>query len=60
MNILQRFPGSQPVYFYFEDTQKVIEGKREFWVNDEYDLEAALHEVLEQSSVVWRSAKNFA
>jgi len=60
MNILQRFPGSQPVYFYFEDTQKVIEGKREFWVNDEYDLEAALHKVMGQRNVVWKSAKNFA
>ena len=60
VNILQRFPGSQPVYFYFEDTQKVIEGKREFWVKDEHDLEAALHEVMGQRNVVWKSAKSFA
>jgi len=60
MNILQRFPGSQPVYFYFEDTKKVMEGEREFWVNDECDLEAALHEVIGQGNVVWKPAKNFA
>jgi len=57
MNILQRFPGSQPVYFYFEDTQKYKEGEREFWVNDEYGLEAALHEVIDQENVVWKPAK---
>ncbi|MHB8072586.1 DNA polymerase III subunit alpha [Desulfosporosinus fructosivorans] len=60
MNILQRFPGSQPVYFYFEDTKKVMEGEREFWVNDEGDLEAALHKVMGQGNVVWKPAKNFA
>ncbi|HZK55152.1 MAG TPA: DNA polymerase III subunit alpha [Desulfosporosinus sp.] len=60
IKILQRFPGRQPVYFYFENTRKVIEGKREFWVNDEYDLVAALREVMGQSNVVWKPAKNFA
>ncbi|KGP77055.1 DNA polymerase III subunit alpha [Desulfosporosinus sp. Tol-M] len=59
MNILQRFPGSQPVYFFFEDTQKVIEGERKFWVNDEYDLETVLYEVMGRSNVVWKSEKNF-
>jgi len=60
MNILKRFPGKRPVYFYFENTRKVIEGKREFWVNDAHDLEAALGEVMGQRNVVWKSAKNFA
>jgi len=60
INILQRFPGSKPVYFYFEDTQKVIEGKREFWVNDECNLEAELLEVMGRRNVVWKSTKNFA
>ncbi len=60
MNILQRFPGSQPVYFYFEDTKKVMEGERKFWVNDECDLDTALHEVMGKGNVVWKSAKNFA
>lgn len=57
MNILQRFPGDQPVYFYFEDTKIYQEGEREFWVKDEYGLEGALHKVLGQSNVVWKLAK---
>ncbi|HBP63245.1 MAG TPA: hypothetical protein DD730_03010 [Desulfosporosinus sp.] len=60
MNILKRYPGKRPVYFYFENTRKVIEGKREYWVNDEHDLEAALGEVMGQRNVVWKPAKNFA
>jgi len=59
MNILQQFPGSQPVYFYFEDTKKIMEGKREYWVNDQSDLEAALQKVMGQENVVWKPAKNF-
>ena len=60
LSILQRFPGSQPVYFYFEDNQKVIEGNREFWINDGDELKNALQEVMGQPNVVWKSAKNFA
>ncbi|MDR3542848.1 MAG: DNA polymerase III subunit alpha [Desulfosporosinus sp.] len=60
LNILQRFPGSQPVYFYFEDNKKVIEGNREFWINDGDELKKALQIVLGQGNVVWKPAKNFA
>ena len=60
LTLLQRFPGSQPVYFYFEDSQKVIEGKREYWVKDGKELKIALQEVMGQPNVVWKPAKNFA
>ena len=60
LSILQRFPGSQPVYFYFEDNKKVIEGNREFWINDGDELKKALQLVLGQGNVVWKPAKNFA
>lgn len=60
LSILQRFPGSQPVYFYFEDSQKTLEGKRKFWVNDRDELTSALWEVMDQQNVVWRPAKYFA
>ncbi|MDP4158489.1 MAG: DNA polymerase III subunit alpha [Bacillota bacterium] len=60
LDILQRFPGTQPVYFYFEDNQKVIEGKRELWVRDGDDLEKALRETMDQCNVVWKPVKNFA
>jgi len=60
LSILQRFPGSRPVYFYFEDSQKVLEGKRKFWVNDRDELTNALWEVMDQHNVVWQQTKNFA
>lgn len=58
--ILQRYPGSQPVYFYFEDSQKVLEGNRKFWVNERDELTNALWEVMDRHNVVWKPAKNFA
>ncbi|TGE32232.1 DNA polymerase III subunit alpha [Desulfosporosinus sp. Sb-LF] len=60
LNILQRFPGNQPVYFYFEENQKVIEGKQEFWVNDGDELNSALREVMDPRNMIWKPAKNFA
>jgi len=60
LSIIQRFPGSQPVYFYFEDTKKVLEVKRKFWVNDRDELTNALREVMDQHNIVWQQTKNFA
>ena len=60
LGLLKRFPGSQPVYFYFEETQKVLEVKREFWVNDGDELKNALQEVIDLRNVVWKPAKNYA
>ncbi|SDI28553.1 DNA polymerase III subunit alpha [Desulfosporosinus hippei] len=60
LSVLQRFPGSQPVYFYFEDSKKVLEGKQSFWVDDRDELTKELCEVMDKCNVVWRQAKNFA
>lgn len=60
LGLLKRFPGGQPVYFYFVDNQKVLEVKREFWVNDGDELKSALQEVMDSQNVVWKLAKNFA
>lgn len=60
LRLLKRFPGSQPVRFYFEETQKVLEVEREFWVDDGDELMNALQEVMDSQNVVWKLAKNFA
>lgn len=60
LGILQRYPGNQPVYFYFEDSRKVLEGKRQFWVNDRDELTSALWEVMDRQNVVWKPVKYFA
>lgn len=57
-SILQRYPGSQPVNFFFEDNRKYRE--QEFWVSDGDELINLLHEVMGQSNVVWKSTKIFA
>ncbi|KLU66654.1 DNA polymerase III subunit alpha [Desulfosporosinus acididurans] len=57
LEILRRYPGNQPVYFYFADNQKVIEGNREFWVTDDEELRNALLRVLGKSNVVWKPGK---
>ncbi|WP_407314434.1 DNA polymerase III subunit alpha [Desulfosporosinus sp. SB140] len=59
-NILERYPGDQPVYFYFDNNQKVIEGNRELWVNEEDELMNALVDVMGYSNVAWKPGKNFA
>lgn len=60
LKILQRYPGRQPVYFYFEDSRKVLEGKRSYWVEDKDELIDALQKVMDQQNVVWQAVKNFA
>ena len=60
LRVLAGYPGEQPVYFYFEDNQKVIEGNRELWVREGQELKDALLELLGQSNVVWKPGKNFA
>jgi DNA polymerase-3 subunit alpha len=57
-SILQRYPGSQPVYFFFEDNRKYK--KEKFWVSDGDELMNALYGVMGQGNVVWKVAKNFA
>ncbi|MDQ7092574.1 DNA polymerase III subunit alpha [Desulfosporosinus sp. PR] len=59
-SILERYPGEQPVYFYFDNNQKVIEGNQELWVNDGEELMKALLDVMGDGNVVWKPGKNFA
>jgi DNA polymerase-3 subunit alpha len=54
LDILKRYKGNEPVYFYFENNQKTIEGKPEFWVKECDDLNRFLLEVLGGKNVVWQ------
>jgi DNA polymerase III subunit alpha len=60
IGILESHPGDHPVYFYFEDSQKVIEGNRELWVKDGEELKTSLLNILGKNNVVWKPGKNFA
>jgi DNA polymerase-3 subunit alpha len=53
--ILKSFPGSYPVYFFFMDSNKLIEGKKDYWVDELDGLEQKLTEVLGCENVVWKA-----
>lgn len=53
--VLLRFPGENPVYFFFAENRKVIEGKKEYWVSDKKELELALIEILGKENVAWKA-----
>jgi DNA polymerase-3 subunit alpha len=53
--ILKSFPGSYPVYFFFMDSNKLIKGKKDYWVDEQNDLEQKLTEVLGSENVVWKA-----
>jgi DNA polymerase III catalytic subunit, DnaE type len=53
--ILKSFPGSFPVYFFFLDSNKLIKGKKDYWVDEQSDLEQKLTEVLGCENVVWKA-----
>ncbi|AFM40756.1 DNA-directed DNA polymerase III PolC [Desulfosporosinus acidiphilus SJ4] len=59
LSILKDYQGDQPVYFYFEDNRKTIEGHREYWVKEDEELKKTLFRVLGNNNVVWKPGKNF-
>ncbi|KLU61597.1 DNA polymerase III subunit alpha [Peptococcaceae bacterium CEB3] len=52
--ILRRFKGPHPVYFFFADRRKLVEGERVYWVDHENDLTRCLIELLGQENVAWK------
>lgn len=53
--ILKSFPGSFPVYFFFMDSNKLIKGKKDYWVDEQCELEQKLTDVLGYENVVWKA-----
>ncbi|NMA69311.1 MAG: DNA polymerase III subunit alpha, partial [Desulfitobacterium sp.] len=52
--ILREFQGKYPVLFYFDKDKKLIQGKREFWVENKEELYESLSNILGESNVVWK------
>lgn len=57
--ILKSYPGSFPVYFFFLDSNKLIKGKKDYWVDEQNDLEQKLTEILGSENVVWKAIQDF-
>ncbi|MHB1406800.1 MAG: DNA polymerase III subunit alpha [Desulfitobacteriaceae bacterium] len=55
LSMLQRFPGPNPVYFYFTTNKKIVKSKEEFWVNEGISLQEALGEILGPENVAWKA-----
>ncbi|MDD2234228.1 MAG: DNA polymerase III subunit alpha [Desulfitobacteriaceae bacterium] len=53
--ILKNFPGSFPVYFFFMDSNKLIKGNKDYWVDGQSELEQRLTDVLGRENVVWKA-----
>jgi DNA polymerase-3 subunit alpha len=52
--VLRRYSGANPVYFYFVEDKKLVQGKREFWVQDMEDLVQDLSKILGKDNVAWK------
>lgn len=52
--VLHHYTGSNPVYFYFVQDQKLIEGKREYWVRDMEELVQDLIKILGKDNIAWK------
>jgi DNA polymerase-3 subunit alpha len=53
--LLKRYSGQFPVYFYFADSNKLLKGKKEYWVNGQGDLEKELTAILGPENVAWKA-----
>lgn len=52
--VLRNYSGQNPVFFYFVQDKKLIQGKREFWVKDMEDLVQDLSKILGNENVAWK------
>lgn len=52
--VLQKYTGSLPVYFYFEEDKKVIQSREEFWVGDLEGLIYDLSQIIGKENVAWK------
>jgi DNA polymerase-3 subunit alpha len=52
--VLQKYTGPYPVYFYFEENKKVIQSRKEFWVEDFETLIGDLGQILGRENVAWK------
>ena len=52
--VLQKYTGSLPVYFYFEENKKVIRSREEFWVGDLEGLIYDLSQIIGKENVAWK------
>jgi DNA polymerase III subunit alpha len=52
--VLRNYSGPNPVYFYFVQDKKLMQGMREFWVTDLEELVEDLSKILGNDNVAWK------
>jgi DNA polymerase-3 subunit alpha len=52
--VLKSYAGPNPVFFYFVQDKKLIQGNREFWVKDLEELVQDLSKILGNENVAWK------
>jgi DNA polymerase-3 subunit alpha len=52
--VLQHYAGPNPVFFYFDQDKKLVQGNREFWVKDLEELVKDLTKILGDENVAWK------
>lgn len=52
--VLKNYAGPNPVFFYFVQDKKLIQGNREFWVKDLEELVQDLTKILGNENVAWK------
>lgn len=52
--VLQKYAGPYPVYFYYEETKKLIQSRQDYWVKDFDALIQTLDHILGKENVVWK------
>ncbi len=54
IRVLEKFHGSNPVYFYFEKDKKLIMCEEKFWIKAEPKVEECLAELLGEKNIAWK------
>ena len=55
--ILHRYHGEMPVYFYFSDRKSMILAERQYWVNNDIDLIMLLSQLLGAENISVKDTK---
>nr|MDA8227524.1 DNA polymerase III subunit alpha [Desulfitobacterium hafniense] len=55
--ILRQYPGKNPVYFYFLEQKKLMQSRKDFWVDNQNALNKALALIIGEENVAWKQVE---
>jgi len=54
LKVLSMYHGDSPVYFFFQDSQKIFEVSKKYFVSNNFDLQKKLISLIGQENVKWK------